>query len=162
MKITRFMLGAALVAWMLQAYADEPSSEDNPAVAAALTVQNQIVERMLAGDAEAVGELISKQFVASDPSNTIRARDDLVALVASGRLKYESVDLSIDFAGQVAEDLVVVMGTETTRQSAVPVAGELKDTALANTLRRRFTDVYRREADGWRLLVKQSTIIAVE
>lgn len=162
MKITRFILGAALVASMLQANADEPSSEDNPAVAAALAVQNQIVERMLAGDAESVGELIATRFVASDPSNTIRSRDDLIALVASGRLKYESVDLSIDFAEQVAEDLVVVMGTETTSQSAVPVAGELKDTALANTLRRRFTDVYRREADGWRLLVKQSTIIAVE
>ncbi len=102
------------------------------------------------------------QFVASDPSNTIRLKDDLIALVASGRLKYESIETSIDFADEVAEGLVVVMGTETTRQSAVPLKGELATKALADSLSRRFTNVYRKEQDGWRLLIKQSTIIAAE
>ena len=121
-----------------------------------------MLELMLDGDAEAFGELISVQFVASDPSNTIRLRDDLLALVASGRLKYESIDTSIDFADEVAEGLVVIIGTETTRQSAVPMEGELATKALANPMSRRFTNVYRKEPGGWRLLIKQSTIIAAE
>ena len=100
--------------------------------------------------------------MSSDPSNTIRLKDDLIALVASGRLKYESIETSIDFADEVTVGLVVVMGTETTRQSAVPLEGELATKVLADSLSRRFTNVYRKEQDGWRLLIKQSTIIAAK
>ena len=144
------------------ASSDELINTDNPAVTSALAVQERILDLMLDGDAESFGELISAQFVASDPGNTIRFRADVIALVASGRLKYESIDTSIDFADEVAEGLVVIMGIETTRQSAVPVEGELATKALADTLSRRFTNVYRKEQDGWRLLIKQSTIIAAE
>jgi hypothetical protein len=135
---------------------------DNQAVKSVLAVQERMLDLMLDGDAEAFGELISAQFVASDPSNTIRLRADLIALVASGRLKYESIDTSIDFADEVSEGLVVIMGTETTRQSAVPVEGEIAAKALADSLSRRFTNGYRKEQGGWRLLIKQSTIIAAE
>ena len=146
-KIRYILVGVLLVA-APHALSDELINVDSPAVKSALAVQDRMLELMLDGDAEAFGELISVQFVASDPSNTIRLRDDLLALVASGRLKYESIDTSIDFADEVAEGLVVIMGTEITRQSAVPVDGELATKALANPLSRRFTNVYRKEPGG--------------
>jgi hypothetical protein len=162
MKAFRFIMIALLLAMSSQVLPESDRETDDAAVKAALDSQDRMLEHILNGDAEAFGELISEEFVASDPSNTIRHRDDLIALVASGRLKYESIDTSIDYADQLGDDLVVVMGTESTSQSAVPVDGELRNTALSNTLIRRFTNVYRKEQGVWRLLIKQSTIIAIE
>ncbi len=162
MKAFRFIMIALLLAMSSQVLPESDRESDDAAVKAALDSQDRMLEYILNGDAEAFGELISEEFVASDPSNTIRHRDDLIALVASGRLKYESIDTSIDYADQLGDDLVVVMGTESTSQSAVPVDGELGNTALSNTLIRRFTNVYRNEQGVWRLLIKQSTIIAIE
>ena len=162
MKAFGFIMIALLLAMSSQVLPESDRESDDAAVKAALDSQDRMLEHMLNGDAEAFGELISEEFVASDPSNTIRHRDDLIALVASGRLKYESIDMSIDYADQLGDDLVVVMGTESTSQSAVPVDGELRNTALSNTLIRRFTNVYRKEQEVWRLLIKQSTIIAIE
>ena len=162
MKAFRFIMIALLLAMSSQVLPESDRETDDAAVKAALDSQDRMLEHILNGDAEAFGELISEEFVASDPSNTIRHRDDLIALVASGRLKYESIDMSIDYADQLGDDLVVVMGTESTSQSAVPVDGELRNTALSNTLIRRFTNVYRKEQGVWRLLIKQSTIIAIE
>ena len=162
MKAFRFIMIALLLAMSSQVLPESNRETDDAAVKAALDSQDRMLEHILNGDAEAFGELISEEFVASDPSNTIRHRDDLIALVASGRLKYESIDTSIDYADQLGDDLVVVMGTESTSQSAVPVDGELRNTALSNTLIRRFTNVYRKEQGVWRLLIKQSTIIAIE
>ena len=162
MKAFRFIMIALLLAMSSQVLPESDRESDDAAVKAALDSQDRMLEHILNGDAEAFGELISEEFVASDPSNTIRHRDDLIALVASGRLKYESIDTSIDYADQLGDDLVVVMGTESTSQSAVPVDGELRNTALSNTLIRRFTNVYRKEQGVWRLLIKQSTIIAIE
>ena len=116
----------------------------------------------MAGDGKSFGALISEEFVASDPGNTIRHRDELIVLVSSGRLRYESIETSIDYARQLGEDLVVIMGTESTTQSAVPVEGELKKVALTKTLHRRFTNVFRNEQGFWRLLIKQSTIISAD
>jgi len=162
MKAFRFIMIALLLAMSSQVLPESDRESDDAAVKAALDSQDRMLEHILNGDADAFGELISEEFVASDPSNTIRHRDDLIALVASGRLKYESIDTSIDYADQLGDDLVVVMGTESTSQSAVPVDGELRNTALSNTLIRRFTNVYRKEQGVWRLLIKQSTIIAIE
>lgn len=157
-----YILTAALFMAAPQASSDEQIDTEDPDVKSVLAVEKRLLDLMLDGDVEAFGELISPQFVASDPSNTIRRRDELIALVASGRLKYESFDTSIDFAEKVADDLVVIMGNETTRQSAVPVEGALAVKALADSLSRRFTNVYRKEQGEWRLLIKQSTIIAAE
>ena len=144
------------------AFADAEVDSENPAVRAVLAIQDKLHQFGIAGDATAFGALISADFVASDPGNTIRHRDELVALISSGRLQYESIETSIDYARQLGDDLVVVMGTESTLQSAVPADRELESVALSHKLKRRFTNVYRKEQGDWRLLVKQSTIIAVE
>ncbi len=162
MTTFRLILIALLLGATSQVFPEDEANSDNPAVIAALGTQDRMLQYLLAGDATSFGELISQEFVASDPSNTIRHRDDLIALVSSGRLKYESVDTSIDYAEQLGDNLVVVMGTESTKQSAVPVDGELRNTALTSTLNRRFTNVYRKEQGVWRLLIKQSTIISIE
>jgi len=160
--VARFIASTLLLSIFAFANADPAVDTEDPAVRAVLAVQDQIHEFGIAGDAKSFGALISEEFVASDPSNTIRRRDELIGLVSSGRLRYESIEASIDFARQVGDDLVVVMGTESTLQSAVPVDGNLATVATSHKLKRRFTNVFRNEQGKWRLLIKQSTIIAAE
>lgn len=137
-------------------------ASENESVRAALKLMDDMDVMLQTGNAAALGGALSREFIASDPSNTIRSRDDLVALVSSGRLKYSAINRETDVARQLGHDLVVVMGTETTTQSAVPAEGRVKEAALTSALRRRFTNIFRKEDGTWKLLVKQSTIIAVE
>ncbi len=109
-----------------------------------------------------LAEYLSENFVASDPSNSIRHRDDLIALFSSGQVSYSSFKTNIDYADQLGEGLVVIMGTESSTQTSVPSDAGLEEATVARTLNRRFTNVYRREDGIWRLLIKQSTIISVE
>ena len=135
---------------------------EDESIHAALKLMDDMDVMLQRGNASALGEALSREFIASDPSNTIRSRDDLVALVSSGRLKYGAINRKTDVARKLGNDLVVVMGTETTTQSAKPAEGRVKEAALAGALRRRFTNVFRKEDGRWKLLVKQSTIIAIE
>ena len=160
--IVQFVITTFLLFALAIAHADSEVDTENPAVRAVLAVQDQLHEFGIAGDGSSFGALISDDFVASDPSNTIRHRDELVALVSSGRLRYESIETFIDYAKQLGDDIVVIMGTESTQQSAVPTDSDLESVALSHKLKRRFTNVYRNEHGEWRLLIKQSTIIAVE
>lgn len=160
--IARFATIVLLLSAMANVCADEEFDSENPAVRAVLAVQGQLHEFGVAGDAASFGALISDDFVASDPTNTIRHRDEVIALVSSGRLQYQSIETAIDYAKQLGDDLVVVMGTESTLQSAVPADGDLESVAVSHKLKRRFTNVYRNEQGEWRLLIKQSTIIALE
>ena len=160
--VARLITSAMLLSLLVIAYADTEVDTENVAVKTVLAIQDQLHQFGIEGDATSFGALISEDFVASDPSNTIRHRNEIVALVSSGRLQYESIETSIDFARQIDDDLVVIMGTESTLQSAVPADGDLESVATSHKLKRRFTNVYRKEQGKWRLLIKQSTIIAVE
>ena len=134
----------------------------NLAVAEVLALHTRMNSAALNGEAEILAEHLSADFVASDPSNSIRHRDDLIALFSSGQVSYSSFKTSIDYADQLGENLVVIMGTESSTQTSVPSDAGLEEATVASTLNRRFTNVYRKEDGIWRLLIKQSTIFSVE
>ena len=138
------------------------AESQKPAVAQVLALQERMNDAALKGDAAALADILSKDLVVSDPGNRIRHRDDMLALFSSGKVAYSEVDTKIDYADQLGEDLVVVMGTEATKQSSVPSDTGLADVAAESTLHRRFTNVYRKEGGAWRLLVKQSTIFKID
>ena len=73
----------------------------------------------------------------------------------AGRMDYESVDVTIESL-DAREGQVVIMGEEVVKP---------RETAAhaGRTVRRRFTDVWQKEADGqWRLTIRQATITAIE
>jgi hypothetical protein len=153
----------ALLATKLPLAEQSGNSEvENPAVAEVLALHSRINTAALNGEAEVLAEYLSSNFVASDPSNSIRHRDDLIALFSSGQVSYGSFKTNIDYAEQLGEDLVVIMGTESSTQTSVPSDTGLDEATVSSTLNRRFTNVYRREDGIWRLLIKQSTIFSVE
>lgn len=148
----------------------EPSMADSstspglqsPIVAEVLALQDRMNDAALRGDGAAFEDFLSEDLVVSDPSNTIRHRDDMIALFSSGRVSYTSVDTTIDYAARLGDDFVVVMGTEATRQTSVPEDTGLQDVAAKRTLNRRFTNVFRKEDGAWRLVIKQSTIFSFD
>jgi len=162
MLISQISLIVSLWLAMSAVSADPSIGVDDPEILSVLAVNEHLNAEMRSANASAVQERLSDQFVATDPSNTVRSKNDLVAIVSSGLLKYDSIETEIDVAKRLGDDLVVLMGVETTTQSAVPTGGELKRTATTSTLKRRFTNLYRKEDGNWRLLVKQSTVMAVE
>ncbi len=135
---------------------DEPSE---------MTVREEVLavnERLAAaartGDVSTLAELLSEDLVVSDPSNTIRAREDLLELFATRQVVYRSVETTIDHAEE-SGGLFVIMGTESTVVDAVPEGVPWKP---GTTLNRRYTNVYRREGAEWRLIIKQSTVFSIE
>jgi hypothetical protein len=153
---------ASLAIELSLAQQSENAETKSPAVAEVLALHSRMNRAALNGEADVLAEYLSANFVASDPSNSIRHRDDLIALFSSGQVSYSSFKTSIDYADQLGEDLVVIMGTESSTQSSVPSDAGLEEATVASTLNRRFTNVYRREDGIWRLLIKQSTIFSVE
>jgi ketosteroid isomerase-like protein len=129
-----------------------------PVVAEVLAVHKRLVAAARASDVAVFDELLSKDLVVSDPSNTIRYRDDLMALFGSGVVAYRSLDSKIDYADEL-DDLVVIMGTETSVLESVPEGSPWGPGA---TLHRRFTNIYRNEDGQWRLVLKQSTVFSVD
>lgn len=142
--------------------AAEDGSGEGDDVTTVLEVDTRLTAELLKGNTAAVREMLSDQFIATDPSNTVRSKDDLIAVISQGVLVYDSFETEVDVAKQLGRDLVVLTGVETSTQSAVPTTGELERSATKGTLKRRFTNLYRKEGATWRLLLKQSTIIAIE
>jgi ketosteroid isomerase-like protein len=70
-------------------------------------------------------------------------------------MNYESAEETIE-ALDARSDQVVIMGGEVVRpRGGAPNAGK--------TVRRRFTDVWRKDPDGqWRLTIRQATITSIE
>ena len=140
--------------------AQEPgAAAQSAAVTEVLALQDRINNAALRGDAAVFEEVLSQGFVTNPPSNRIARRADLIALFRSGQVRYTAVAATVEFAEQLGDDLVVVMGTESTRQSAVPSDSGLASNVTETVLHRRYTNVYRREDGAWRLLIKQSTAL---
>jgi hypothetical protein len=158
------MLGivASLAIELSLAQQSDDTEMKKPAVAEVLALHARMNSAALNGEAEILAEHLSANFVVSDPSNSIRHRDDLIALFSSGQVSYSSFKTSIDYVDQLGENLVVIMGTESSTQTSVPSDAGLEEAAIASTLNRRFTNVYRKEDGIWRLLIKQSTIFSLE
>jgi ketosteroid isomerase-like protein len=151
---------ALLVAWEAMAVTKFASDEvastaRGPVAAEALAARAKLDAAFAAQDIDAVAALCAKDLVVNTPANRVASRDQVLGFFRAGRMNYESADVTIE-AVDVREDHVVIMGEEVVTP---------RDTAAnaGKTVRRRFTDVWRRQPDGgWRLSIRQATITSVE
>ena len=139
---------------LAQEAADEPWADD-PNVQAVLAQRRAGIEAMMAGTMSAETERYSTTFVANTPNGGVVAGDAMLRLFSTGGIRYMHVEQHIEYAGSHGPDMVVLMGEE------IVVPGE----GMANAgqrVRRRFTDVFRRESGEWRHDLRHANVIAVE
>ena len=135
---------------------DEIANAARVGVAAeALAARGRLDEAFAAQDVDAVAALCATDLVVNTPANMVARREQVLGFFRAGRMNYESADVTVESV-DARDDHVVIMGEEVVKP---------RDTAAnaGKTVRRRFTDVWRRESDRkWRLSIRQATITSVE
>ena len=127
---------------------------DDPDVRAAIAADNRSVEAIMQRDEQAFIALLGEDLVVNNPMNKIGHRADTIGAYRAGVINYAAFDRRIEYAGKLG-DAVAMMGEETfTPNPGAPNAGK--------TVKRRFTDIWRKEQGDWKLALRQATIISVE
>jgi len=101
-------------------------------------------------DVAALERLWSEDFTVNAPTNqvVVGRRAVMDVFVHGGIINFETFERTIEFV-RVEGDLVFIMGSETIRPVGdAPMAGQ--------TVRRRFTNVWRKEGDTWRLFMRHA------
>ena len=134
---------------------DVAAAAKDPVVAAALAARAALDAGFAAQDVDAVAAVSAPDLIVNSPANMVVRLDTVLGFFRAGRMNYHSLDVTIE-AVDGRGDQVVLMGEEVVRpKEGAPNAGK--------TVRRRFTDVWRREPDGaWRLTIRHATVTAVE
>lgn len=135
---------------------DEVAMAAKDGVAAeALAARRRLDEAFAAQDVAAVAESCAADLVVNTPANRVARLEQVLAYFRAGRMSYESAHVTIE-AVDARDDHVVIMGEEVVKpRETAPNSGK--------TVRRRFTDVWRREPGGrWRLTIRQATITSIE
>ena len=127
----------------------------DPAIAAALAARRRLDAAFAAQDLAGTAAVSAKDLIVNSPANVVIRLEAVQAFFKAGRMNYGSLDVNIEGLDSRG-DHVVIMGEEVvTPQEGAPNTGK--------TVRRRFTDVWRKDADGqWRLTIRHATIIAIE
>lgn len=122
-----------------------------PSIAAVLASVDRMDQSLIDGDHAAFAALLASDLVVNNPQNGISEPGKTAQLNASGRISYASYRRTIEYAG-MRNGMVVLMGEESVvPRPPNPFAGQ--------TVRRRFTDLWRQDGGQWRLAVRQATII---
>jgi ketosteroid isomerase-like protein len=131
------------------------AAAEQPLIAAALAARARLDAAFAAQDVEAVARESASDLIVNSPANRVLGLETILGFFREGRMNYASFDVTIEGLDGRG-DHVVIMGEEVVRpKESAPNAGK--------TVRRRFTDVWRLDADGqWRLTIRQATITAVE
>ena len=141
---------------MMKFASDEvAAAAKGPVAAEAIAARQKLDAAFAAQDIDAISTLFAKDLVVNTPANRVARREQVLGFFRAGRMNYESANETIETL-DVRGDQVVIMGEEVVKP---------RDTAAnaGKTVRRRFTDVWRKESDGrWRLTIRQATITSVQ
>ena len=113
------------------------------------------VRIIAAGDTKAMREFMHPNYIVNSPANRIVRKDDLIKLLAAGRIANDGLEQTVEETA-ITGNVGVVMGHESIKPKP---DSELGDLYGAKTLERRFTDIFLFENGKWRILARQSTVI---
>lgn len=145
--LTAIALGCAM--------APDADDADIEAVVRALDDEERIAA--LGRDVPALERLWSDEFVVNAPNNqvVVGKTANLEAFVRSGIIDFTTFERSIEHVA-VHGDLVAIMGQETVVPRAdAPSVGLV----AGQPVQRRFTNIWRRESDTWRLYWRHANVI---
>lgn len=110
-------------------------------------------EAILKSDTVQLTNLMSKNIVVQNPENAIVGFRQIMDRIKGGKINYSVFERKIDNIAFM-NGIAVVMGLETlTPQGDTQNAGK--------TVKRRFTNVWTKENDNWKLTARQATIVSI-
>ncbi|MDB5930297.1 MAG: nuclear transport factor 2 family protein [Polaromonas sp.] len=121
----------------------------NPDMAGLLAAEEGRRLAMLAGDTQALGELLSESLVYRHSTGLKDSRQSYLEKLASGALRYQS----LTFMAPVAT-LIGTAGMVAAEMHATVQRGELRQ-GIAST----YLAVWQHTPDGWKLLAVQATAL---
>jgi hypothetical protein len=155
MQILKTIAAIALALACVSLTAQDVPWADDPAVQEVLAQRQRGIEAMMKGKTSAETERYSTTFVANTPGNAVVPGTEMLKLFAAGSVRYDSVEQTIEYAGSHGPDMVVLMGEEI----VVPGTGAAN---AGNRIRRRFTDVFRRENGEWRHDLRHANVVSID
>jgi uncharacterized protein (TIGR02246 family) len=114
------------------------------------TLEQQQGQAAIARDRARLEEMFAPDFQVVNPSGTVASREELLALLLGGTSPYRSAVYQTDKV-RVHGDVVVTTGLETVVPNTGPQAGQ--------QVRRRVTQVWKRDGGQWRLELRHATIV---
>lgn len=102
----------------------------------------------LARDLRTLEALWSDALQVNSPINRVHSKQQVLALLGAGVIAHTALDATVELVMR-HPDTVVVMGSE-----------RVVDDPAAPAVHRRFTNVWRREGEAWRLFVRHANIVA--
>jgi len=120
-------------------------------------LDNQERIAALKRDIPALERLWSEQITINAPNNrvVVGRRSNLDTFVRSGIINFSSFERAIEFT-RIDGDFAVIMGLETvTPISDAPSVGLVAGQAV----KRRFTNIWRKDGDTWRLYWRHANVI---
>ena len=148
MKKNRFILLVALVVLISNFSLAQQSDE-----VIIRQLENAEREAILKGDSTVLLQLMSPQIVVQNPENAIVGFTKIMDRVKAGKINYSSFERNIENIAFV-NNIAIVMGLEILiPQGTSQNAGK--------TVKRRFTNIWMKQKDVWKLTARQATIISV-
>jgi ketosteroid isomerase-like protein len=126
--------------------AQDPKSDEN--VIRALDDQER--QAALTRDIPALERLWSAEFVVNAPTDTVVVGREAVldTFIYQGVINFSSFDRAIEYL-QINGDWAIIMGAETVMPVGdAPLSGQI--------VRRRFTNIWKKEAATWRLFARHA------
>ena len=148
------LAGFLMTAFPHDAQAQSKPWDNDPNVQAVLALRAKSLDAMMKGTVDAENQRMSTTFVVSMPDGNVVKGADILKRFAAGTMRYDRIDQRIDYAGSHGPDMVVLMGEETV------VAGT--GLGAGKPVRRRFTDVFRREKGEWRHDLRHAAVITAQ
>jgi hypothetical protein len=116
-------------------------------------LENAQGEAILKQDTTMLYKLMSKKIVVQNPENTIIGFRETMDRVKAGKINYASFEGFIERI-TFFKNTSVVMGIEV----LIP-RGSTQN--AGKTITRRFTNIWMKEKDGWKLIARQATIVTI-
>ena len=110
-------------------------------------------EAILKSDTMQLTKLMSKNIVVQNPENAIVGFRQIMDRIKGGKINYSVFERRIDNIAFM-NGIAVVMGLET-----LTPQGDTKN--VGKTVKRRFTNVWTKENDVWKLTARQATIVSI-
>lgn len=149
--LTTVMLATPLLAAWKAGSSDVVRAVADRRIAEALAAVNEIDRAAVSDDHAAFAALLADDLVVNNPQNGVSVRGVTRQRSTAGQISYASYDRVIEYAG-MRGDMVLLMGEEI-------VLPRTPDGAAVRPVYRRFSDLWKPIAGGWKLTARQAKVI---